>query len=202
MLQKDLCDISMKHLDLDPEHFKCIKFSHTFLMLLFVELKKKRKNENSPALHTSTHTANHFPHERSKVRRGGDVTFWNLFFSPKNCSPPHHPPSLSLSQCRALGLTAHSPGWGGNGSKGNFALPNPPPEDGPLACGRELWRWGTRLNPAVEMAVSIKYHFQFPCFMIPGLLSTNNAPPAPPPNPLSRPSYLVLKKIDYTCRLL
>lgn len=30
---------------------------------------------------------------------------------------------------------------------------------------------------ALEMAVSIKYHFQFPCFMIPQLLSTNNAGP-------------------------
>lgn len=40
---------------------------------------------------------------------------------------------------------------------------------------------GTRLCCAVEMAVSIKYHFQFPCFMIPGLLSTNNPPSAGPP---------------------
>lgn len=40
---------------------------------------------------------------------------------------------------------------------------------------------GTRLRSAVEMAVSIKYHFQFPCFMIPGLLSTNNPPSAGPP---------------------
>lgn len=40
---------------------------------------------------------------------------------------------------------------------------------------------GTRLRRAVEMAVSIKYHFQFPCFMIPGLLSTNNPPSAGPP---------------------
>lgn len=37
------------------------------------------------------------------------------------------------------------------------------------------------LRRAVEMAVSIKYHFQFPCFMIPGLLSTNNPPSAGPP---------------------
>lgn len=40
---------------------------------------------------------------------------------------------------------------------------------------------GTRLQRALEMAVSIKYHFQFPCFMIPGLLSTNNPPSAGPP---------------------
>lgn len=36
---------------------------------------------------------------------------------------------------------------------------------------------GTMLDCAVEMAVSIKYHFQFPCFMISGLLSTNNSRP-------------------------
>ncbi len=34
------------------------------------------------------------------------------------------------------------------------------------------------LPATLEMAVSIKYHFQFPCFMIPPLLSTNN--PGPP----------------------
>lgn len=53
------------------------------------------------------------------------------------------------------------------------------------------------LAAPVEMAVSIKYHFQFPCFMILGLLSTNNPSPS-----AARPSYLVLRKIDYTCRLL
>lgn len=40
---------------------------------------------------------------------------------------------------------------------------------------------GRDFTMQVEMAVSIKYHFQFPCFMIPGLLSTNNPPSAGPP---------------------
>lgn len=62
-----------------------------------------------------------------------------------------------------------------------------PPQASPAACEMawcavETWqRQGTRHRLAVEMAVSIKYHFQFPCFMIPRLLSTNNPPSAGPP---------------------
>lgn len=95
-------------------------------------------------------------------------------------------PSLSLSQRCALRLTACSPGSGG-GFERKFALARsflPFPH---LRQARSPGVWercgngGTRLRSAVEMAVSIKYHFQFPCFMIPGLLSTNNPPSAGPP---------------------
>lgn len=50
-----------------------------------------------------------------------------------------------------------------------------------LACGRVVAMGGQDFAAQVEMAVSIKYHFQFPCFMIPRLLSTNNPPSAGPP---------------------
>lgn len=114
------------------------------------------------------------------MQRGGDVTFWNLFFSPKNCPPPTPPPPQLVSfTVLCFRIDGSLSRLRRKVRKGIFALPNPPPQDVLLACGRELWRWGTRLHPAVEMAVSIKYHFQFPCFMIPGLLSTNNAPPPP-----------------------
>lgn len=95
-------------------------------------------------------------------------------------------PSLSLSQRCALRLTACSPG-----SRGGFERKFAPASSFLPSLHLRQARWpgvwerrgdgGTRLRRAVEMAVSIKYHFQFPCFMIPGLLSTNNPPSAGPP---------------------
>lgn len=73
------------------------------------------------------------------------------------------------------------------GLKGKFALASSFLPSLHLRQARWPGMWerrgdgGTRLRHAVEMAVSIKYHFQFPCFMIPGLLSTNNPPSAGPP---------------------
>lgn len=110
--------------------------------------------------------------------------------------------SLSPSQRCVRRLTAHSPG-SGRGFERKFS---PASSFLPMLHLRQArwpgvqrrrsgWREGTRRCRAVEMAVSIKYHFQFPCFMIPRLLSTNNPP-------VGRPSYLVSRKIDYTCRLL
>lgn len=95
-------------------------------------------------------------------------------------------PCLSLSQHCALRLTACSPG-----SRGGFERKFAPASSFLPSLHLLQARWpgvwerrgdgGTRLHRAVEMAVSIKYHFQFPCFMIPGLLSTNNPPSAGPP---------------------
>lgn len=185
-------------MDLPP--FIYIQFTNLLCYCL------QRPKESDPARHlpTSTHTVDHSPLEwrTEQTCRWGDI-LESIFLCVKLLPPhtPHTPPRLSLSQHRALWLTAHSPSWGRRFEKGisrnRTLLLTCGRQDGLLAWGREWWRWGTRLHPAVEMAVSIKYHFQFPCFMIPGLLSTNN-PPIPP----GRPSYLVLKKIDYTCRLL
>lgn len=116
--------------------------------------------------------------EYGAPHRWGDILkpiFLNVKLSPR----------LSLSAL-VLRLTARSPGSRG-GFERKFAsaasfLPS-------LHLRQARWPgvWerrddgGTRLRRAVEMAVSIKYHFQFPCFMIPGLLSTNNPPSAGPP---------------------
>lgn len=95
-------------------------------------------------------------------------------------------PCLSLSQCCALRLTGCSLGSTGwferKFASASSFLPS-------LHLQKARWpgMWeshgegGTRLCHAMEMAVSIKYHFQFPCFMIPGLLTTNNPPSAGPP---------------------
>lgn len=95
-------------------------------------------------------------------------------------------PCLSLSQCCALRLTGRSLGSRG-GFERKFASASSFLPSLHLRQARWPGMWeshgdgGTRLRRAVEMAVSIKYHFQFPCFMIPGLLSTNNPPSAGPP---------------------
>lgn len=112
----------------------------------------------------------------NRIIRCNVVVRWHfkIYFSLRKTSPPQLVSFAVLHFRIDSSLQVEE-----EGSKRNFVLPNPPPQDGLLACGRELWLWGTRLHPAVEMAVSIKYHFQFPCFMIPGLLSTNNLPQPP-----------------------
>lgn len=107
---------------------------------------------------------------------------FEIYFSQRKTFP-----FLSLSQRCALRLTGCSPG-----SREGFERKFAPASSFLPSLHLRQARWpgawerrddgeGGRLCRAVEMAVSIKYHFQFPCFMIPGLLSTNNPPSAGPP---------------------
>lgn len=114
------------------------------------------------------------------MHHADEVTFWNLFFSVQTFA------CLSLSQRCALRLTGRSLGSRG-GFERKFASASSFVPFHHLRQARWPGMWesrghgGTRLRRTVEMAVSIKYHFQFPCFMIPRLLSTNNPRSAGPP---------------------